>query len=177
MKNIHRFFREGVCLAVLPALALLLVSCGQGSQNLKEYDISEIYGYTFYGNITASSGTTLKPSLILYNDERADWNMSVSKESKMNAVSFYYYAEKKGVNRYTLYWFGGGDSAAAMNHDKSKAAMTVQLGINSLNEVVVLLTGDKLTEIGAMQNTRVPITKQTGIPRNTDAPTIAFDPM
>ena len=176
MKNIHRFFRRGVCLAVLPALALLLVSCGQGSQNLKEYDISEIYGYTFYGNITASSGTTLKPSLILYNDERADWNMSVSKESKMNAVSFYYYAEKKGVNRYTLYWFGGGDSAAAMNHDKSKAAMTVQLGINSLNEVVVLLTGDKLTEIGAMQNTRVPMTKQTGIPRNTDAPTIAFDP-
>ena len=60
MKNIHRFFREGVCLAVLPALALLLVSCGQGSQNLKEYDISEIYGYTFYGNITASSGTTCK---------------------------------------------------------------------------------------------------------------------
>ena len=86
MKNIHRFFRGGVCLAVLPALALLLVSCGQGSQNLKEYDISEIYGYTFYGNITASSGTTLKPSLILYNDERADWNMSVSKENECRFV-------------------------------------------------------------------------------------------
>ncbi len=175
MKN-YSIFRGGG-MAVLAALALVLFSCQQNADELTPeltpVDISEIYGYTFYGTITAQSGNTLTPSLILYNEERADWNMSVN---GMNVNQFYYYAVKNSVNNYTLYWFGGADQGAAMTHDKSKAAMTVQLGINSLNEVVILLTGDGLTGLGKMQNTRVPMTKQTAIPRNTDAPAIAFDP-
>ena len=175
MKNYSIF--QGGGMAVLAALALVLFSCQQNAEELTPeltpVDISEIYGYTFYGTITAQSGNTLTPSLILYNEERADWNMSVN---GMNVNQFYYYAVKNSVNNYTLYWFGGADQGAAMTHDKSKAAMTVQLGINSLNEVVILLTGDGLTGLGKMQNTRVPMTKQTAIPRNTDAPAIAFDP-
>lgn len=171
MKKTIRRFISGA--AVCAVFSLLFVSCSQNADELKDFDISELYGYTFYGNITASSSSTLTPSLILYNDERADWNMSVG---GMASLPFYYYAAKNSKSNYTLYWFGGADYAAAMAHDKSKAAMTVQLGINDLNEVIILLTGDKLTEIGAMQNTRVPMTKQKDIPHTTDAPAIAFDP-
>lgn len=171
MKN-YSIFRGGG-MAVLAALALVLFSCQQNADELSPVDISEIYGYTFYGNINTSGNNRLTPSLILYNEERADWNMNVGGTTP---VSFYYYAVKNSENNYTLYWFGGADQGAAMTHDKSKAAMTVQLGINSLNEVVILLTGDGLTGLGKMQNTRVPMTKQTAIPRNTDAPAIAFDP-
>ena len=175
MKNIQRFFRKAGCLVLPAVLVLLPVSCKHGvqDQTLKDYDISAIYGYTFYGNITSTSGTTLKPSLILYNDERVDWNMSVN---GMNVNQFFYYAVKNSASNYTLYWFSGADYGAAMTKDKSKAAMTVQLGINSPDEVTILLTGDGLTGIEAMQNTRVPMTKQTAIPHNTDAPAIAFDP-
>lgn len=175
MKNIRYFFRKAGCLALPAVLVLLPVSCNHGVQNqeLKDYDISELYGYTFYGNITSTSGSTLKPSFILYNDERLDWNMSVN---GMNTNQFYYYAVENSASNYTLYWFGGADYGAAMTKDKSKAAMTVQLGINSPDDITILLTGDKLTGISKMQNTRVPMTKQKGIPHNTDAPQIAFDP-
>ena len=175
MKNIQRFFRKAGCLVLPAVLVLLPVSCKHGvqDQTLKDYDISALYGYTFYGNITSTSGTTLKPSLILYNDERVDWNMSVN---GMNVNQFFYYAVKNSASNYTLYWFSGADYGAAMTKDKSKAAMTVQIGIDTPDEVTILLTGDGLTGIGAMQNTRVPMTKQTAIPHNTDAPAIAFDP-
>lgn len=174
MKNMQCFFQRKGAAAVLTALIFfLLVSCGQGAQELKDYDISALYGYTFYGNITSTSGTTLKPSLILYNDERADWNMSVN---GMNGNQFYYYAVKDSASNYTLYWFSAADQAAALNKEKSKAALTAHIGIESPDQIVILLTGDGLTGIEAMQNTRVPMTKQTKIPHNTNAPTIAFDP-
>ncbi|MEL3906441.1 MAG: calycin-like domain-containing protein [Treponema sp.] len=173
MKNIVRSFQKAGGLAVSTVLAFFLISCSNGVQELKDYDISAIYGYTFYGNITASNGDTLKPSLILYGNERADWNMSVN---GMNVNQFYYYVVKNSASNYTLYWFGGSDYGAMLTKDKSKAAMTVQIGINSPDEIVILLTGDGLTGIGAMQGVRVPMTKQTAIPKNTDAPAIAFDP-
>ena len=179
MKNMQCFFQRKGAAAVLAMLTFfLLVSCGQGAQNaqsapeLKDRDISEIYGYTFYGNITASSGNTLKPSLILYNDERAEWNMSIN---GMNNNQFYYYAVKNSKANYTLYWFSGADYGAMMTRDKSKAAMTVLLGINSLDQIRIVLTGDGLTGIEAMQNTPVPMTKQPGIPRKTTPPPIDFN--
>ena len=113
------------------------------------------------------------PSLILYNDERVDWNMSVN---DMDINQFYYYAVKNAVNNYTLYWFGGADYGAMLTRDKSKAVMTVQFGINSAKEAVILLTGDDLTGLGKMQNTRVTMKMQESIPRNTNAPAIKFDP-
>ena len=173
MKKNMRYFFKGGAAAISAALILLSVSCSQSADELKDHDISELYGYTYHGSITASGGNTLIPSLILYNDKRADWNMSIN---GMNVVPFYYYTVKNSKSNYTMYWFGGADLAAAESHDKSKAAMTVQLGINSLDEVVILLTGDALTGIGAMQGVRVTMKKQKNIPRNTDAPTIAFDP-
>ncbi|QTQ13795.1 hypothetical protein HRQ91_04605 [Treponema parvum] len=173
MKKNMRYFFKGGAAAISAALILLSVSCSQSADELKDHDISELYGYTYHGTITASGGNTLIPLLILYNDKRADWNMSIN---GMNVVPFYYYTVKNSKSNYTMYWFGGSDLAAAESHDKSKAAMTVQLGINSLDEVVILLTGDGLTGIEAMQNTRVPMYKQTAIPKNTNAPSIAFDP-
>jgi len=173
MKKNMRYFFKGGAAAISAVLMLLSVSCSQNEDELKDYDISELYGYTYHGTITSSSGETLVPSLILYNDKRADWNMSIN---GMTVVQFYYYAVKNSKSNYTMYWFGGADLAAAESHDKSKAAMTVQLGINALDEVVILLTGDGLTGIGTMQKVRVTMTKQKDIQHNTDAPTIAFDP-
>ena len=177
MKNMQCCFQRKGAAAILAALAFfLLISCEQGAQNapeLKDRDISEIYGYTFYGNITASSGNTLKPSLILYNDERAEWNMSIN---GMNNNQFYYYAVKNSEpNNYTLYWFGASNETAAKAKDQSKAAMEVHLGIDSPDQITILLTGDKLTDIKEMANNRVPMQKQTNIRRKTTPPPINFD--
>ena len=173
MKNMQCFFHRKGAAAVLAALTFfLLISCKQGAQDLKDHDISEIYGYTFYGNITAKSGNTLKPSFILYNNERAEWNMSIN---GMNNNQFYYYAVKNSTANYTLYWFGASDSDAAKAKDKSKAAMTVQLGINSPDQINILLTGDGLSGIEEMSNNRVPMQKQANVPRKATPPPIDFN--
>lgn len=172
MTNIQCFFRWKGAAAVLAALTFfLLVSCEHGAP-LKDHDISALYGYTFYGNITAKSGKTLKPSFILYNDNRAAWNMSVN---GMNNTHFYYYAVRNRASNYTLYWFGASNENAAKAKDKSKAAMTVQLGIDSLNQLTILLTNDRFTDIKEMANHRVPMQKQTSIRRKTTPPPIDFD--
>jgi len=178
IKKSARRFLSGMGIAALTVFALLTVSCTEllnafKDEALENHDISDIYGYTYYGNITSSGGSTLTPSLTIYNDERLDWNMSVN---GMSNNQFYYYAEKNSKNNYTLYWFGGADYGAAMTKDASKAAMTVQIGINSTDGVTILLTGDGLTGIGAMSNTRVPMAKQKNIPRNKEAPVVDFDP-
>ena len=173
MKNMQCFFQRKGAAAILAALTFfLLISCKQGAQELKDYDISEIYGYTFYGDITADSSNTLKPSFILYNDERAGWNMSVN---GMNDNQFYYFAVKNSTANYTLYWFGASNEAAAKAKDKSKAAMTVQLGINSPDNIRILLTGDGFGGIKKMKGPPVPIKKKRGIPRKTTPPPINFD--
>lgn len=178
IKKSARRFLSGMGIAALTAFALLTVSCTEllnafKDEALENHDISDIYGYTYYGNITSSGGSTLTPSLTIYNDERLDWNMSVN---GMNINQFYYYSVKNSKNNYTLYWFSGADYGAAMTKDASKAAMTVQIGINSTDGVTILLTGDGLTGIGAMSNTRVPMAKQKNIPRNKEAPVVDFDP-
>ena len=173
MKNMQCCFQRKGATAILAALAFfLLISCKQGAQALKDYDISVLYGYTFHGNITASSGNTLKPSFILYNDERAEWNMSIN---GMNNNQFYYYAVKNSKAKYTLYWFGASDYDAAKAKDQSKAAMKVLLGIDSLDQIKILLIGDGLTGIEEMKGAPVPMTKQTDIPRKTTPPPINFD--
>ena len=172
-KTVNTFFA-----AAAIAASLLFVSCDAISdafrdETLENIDITELYGYTYYGNITSSGGSTLTPSLTIYNDDRLDWNMSVN---GMNINQFYYYSVKNSKNNYTLYWFSGADYGAAMTKDASKAAMTVQIGINSTDGVTILLTGDGLTGIGAMSNTRVPMAKQKNIPRNKEAPVVDFEP-
>ena len=173
MKNIQGSLRRKGGLAVLTALTFfLLVSCTQGATELKDYDISNLYGYTFRGNITASSGNTLKPSLILYNGERAEWNMNVN---GMSDNQFYYYAVKNSASNYTLYWFDPANQEAARNKDTSKAGMKMKLGINTLDEIVLLLIEDNVTDIGAMSNNRVPMQKQASIPKKNTAPPVDLD--
>jgi hypothetical protein len=179
MKNIRYFLQRGKSFAGLTVLTFLLVSCGQAAQNItggaqehnknaqgiKGYDISALYGYTFYGNITASKGETLKPSLILYNDNRAAWHMSIKWGG--DAVQCYYYAVKNSTNNYTLYWYEAKERAAAMAHDTSKAYLVMKLGINSLDEIVTLRIDNSF-----MAKTRVPMQKQKDIARNTNPPDI-----
>ena len=172
-KTVYAFFA-----AAAIAASLLFVSCDAISdafrdETLENIDIKELHGYTYYGNITSSGGSTLTPSLTIYNDDRLDWNMSVN---GMIDTQFWYYSVKNSKNNYTLYWFSGADYGAAMSHEFSKAAMTVQVGINSTDGITILLTGDGLTGIGAMSNTRVPMAKQKNIPRNKNAPEVKFDP-
>ena len=154
-------------------ISLFFVSCTNDDESeMTDYEISEIYGYTFYGNITASSGNTLIPSIILYNDERCDWNMSVN---GMNNNQFYYYSVKNSTANYTLYWYSAENVSYCKSKDSSKASMVVQLGINSADEIVILLTGDDLTGVSGMTNTRVKMTKQTNIEKNTTPSKIEFD--
>lgn len=165
---------KGMVLSLLILFAsLAFFSCSDDDETeATDYEISEIYGYTYYGNITASSGNTLIPSIILYNDERCDWNMSVN---GMNNNQFYYYSEKNSSANYTLYWYSAENVSYCKSKDSSKASMVVQLGINSTSEIVILLTGDNLTGVSGMTNTRVTMTKQTDIERNTNPSAIEFD--
>ena len=171
-KTVYAFFAAAAIAASLFFVSCDAISDAFRDETLENIDITELYGYTYYGNITSSGGSTLTPSLTIYNDDRLDWNMSVN---GMNINQFYYYSVKNSKNNYTLYWFSGADYGAAMTKDASKAAMTVQIGINSTDGVTILLTGDGLTGIGAMSNTRVPMAKQKNIPRNKEAPVVDFD--
>ena len=53
--------------------------------------------------------------------------------------------------------------------------MEVHLGIDSPDQITILLTGDKLTDIKEMANNRVPMHKQTNVPRKTTPPPIDFN--
>ncbi|MCR5725466.1 MAG: hypothetical protein K6G80_10315 [Treponema sp.] len=162
----------GLLLLILFA-SLAFFSCsGDDETEATDYDISELYGYTYYGSITSSSGNTLIPSIILYNDERCDWNMSVN---GMNNNQFYYYSVKNSTANYTLYWYSAENVSYCKSKDSSKASMVVQLGINSTSEIVILLTGDNLTGVSGMTNTRVTMTKQTDIEKNTTPSAIEYD--
>lgn len=171
-----RFFKSSRLFTaiVLAASLLCLASCSSDDDSAEEVDIdiSQIYGYTFQGTISASSGNTLTPALILYDANRCDWNMSTN---GMEFNKFYYWSKKNSAGNYTLYWYSGSRAASASLRDDSYASMVVQLGINSLNQVTVVLTSDSLTGVSNMTNTRVPMTR-TSAERNTTAPLITVDP-
>lgn len=165
MKKNIGFFLAAITAALIP------ISC-TNEDILEPHEISEIYGYTYSGGITASGGNTLKPSLIIYNDERVDWNMGVN---GMSTIPFYYNAVKNSQNNYTMYWFSAINRSLAKQKINEKADMTVHLGINTLNEVVILLTQDNLTGKSAMQNVRVPMQMQAGIEKKTTPPEPKID--
>lgn len=160
-KNVRSVFSL-VCVACAVLFSAPFISCSQDDDGsaAQDFDISEVYGYTYSGTISASSGTTLTPALIIYNDERCDWNMSTN---NMSNNQFYYYSEKTGTGAYTLYWYGTDKKSYCASKDSSQADMTVQLGINSLEEVVILLTADDYSGVSNMTNTRVTMKLQTSI--------------
>ena len=162
----------GLMLALFLAISVSSCKKEDDDADVIDHGISEIYGYTYYGNITASSGSTLIPSLIIYDDERCDWNMSVN---GMNDNQFYYYSKKNSVSNYTLYWYSAENVSSCKTKDSSKASMTVQLGINSADEIVILLMGDDLTGVSGMTNTRVSMKKQAAKGKNQTAPKIKFE--
>lgn len=171
-KNVRSVFSL-VCAVCVVLFSAGFVSCSQDEDGstAQDFDISELYGYTFQGTISASSGGTLTPALILYNSYRCDWNMSTN---NMSNNQFYYYSEKTGTGAYTLYWYGGSKSKYCTLEDKTQADMVIQLGIDSENKITILLTGDSLTGVSGMTNTRVPMTK-TSAEKNTSAPEIVVD--
>ncbi len=163
-----------VCALCIVFFSAGFVSCSQddNGSTAQDFDISELYGYTFQGTISASSGTTLTPAIIIYNDERCDWNMSTN---NMSNNQFYYYSEKTGTGAYTLYWYGTDKQSYCASKDSSQADMTVQLGINSLEEVVILLTADDYSGVSNMTNTRVTMKLQSSIARNVTPSVISED--
>ncbi len=163
-----------VCALCIVFFSAGFVSCSQDEDGstAQDFDISELYGYTFQGTISASSGTTLTPAIIIYNDERCDWNMSTN---NMSNNQFYYYSEKTGTGAYTLYWYGTDKQSYCASKDSSQADMTVQLGINSLEEVVILLTADDYSGVSNMTNTRVTMKLQSSIARNVTPSVISED--
>lgn len=92
----------------------------------------------------------------------------------MENNKFYYFAEKTGTASYSLYWYGGSKSKYCTLEDKTQADMVIQLGIDSESKITILLTGDSLTGVSGMTNTRVPMTK-TSAAKNTSAPAIVVD--
>ncbi len=165
-------FRLVLCALLFSSLAFTSCNNDDDEAEATDYEIAEIYGSTYYGNITASSGNTLIPSIVLYNDERCDWNMSVN---GMNNNQFYYYSVKNDTANYTLYWYSAEKVSYCKQQDSSEASMVVQLGINSPDEIVILLTGDDLTGVSGMTNTRVTMKKQSDIEVNTTPSVIEYD--
>ncbi len=172
-KNLRSVF-SFVCVACAMLFSSPFISCSQDDDGstAQDFDISEVYGYTYSGTISASSGTTLTPAIIIYNDERCDWNMSTN---NMSNNQFYYYSEKTGTGAYTLYWYGTDKQSYCASKDSSQADMTVQLGINSLDEVVILLTADDYSGVSNMTNTRVTMKLQTSIAKNVTPSVISED--
>lgn len=171
---IATIWKMGSLLLLFLIVATSFLSCKkeEDDADVTDYGLSELYGYTYYGNITSSSGNTLIPSIIIYNDERCDWNMSVS---GMDSNQFYYYGVKNSISNYTLYWYSAENVSYCKKKEPSKASMVVQLGINSPDEIVILLTGDDLTGVSGMTNTRVSMKKQSDKGKNTTAAQIKFE--
>lgn len=173
-KNFLHTSFTSLLVLILATSVFSLSSCdnlNQQNPQVQDYDIADFYGYTFQGTISASSGNTLTPALIIYNESRCDWNMSTN---GMEFNRFYYWSKKNSASNYTLYWYGGAKSSYALLQDESQADMVVQLGLNSPTEVVILLTGDSLTGVSGMTNTRVSMQK-TDAEKNTTAPQIVIN--
>ncbi len=126
----------------------------EDDDEVTEYDISELYGYTYGASFTASSGTQLTPELVIYDERHLDWNMSTS---GMSTNSFYYTAEKTATNKYTLYWY---DTAASYAEaDTSKASMNVVIGINTATSISIMVNNATAGAGNAMAGRPIEMTR------------------
>lgn len=165
-------FIYGVLMAVAVAVSSIFFSCANnsgdsGEDELTLLSLSDIQGYTYKANFTASSGTQLTPVLIIYNDKRLDWNMN---SNGMANNKYMYRASQTGQNKYISYWYS--NATDWENNDTSKASMTVELGLNSMDEVVVLTSNAKVGAGSQMQGTRVAM-RRTSTSKNTNAGTMS----
>ena len=121
------------------------ISCSDDDDgSAGDYALSDLYGYTFEGSITTSGEPkrTLTPQLIIYDSTHLTWNMS---SSGMSDKAFFYSAEKTATNNYKLTWYSSESDLTA----KTNAGMTVTLGINSLENITVLVSNETEVTEGA----------------------------
>ena len=138
------------------AISTLFAACSTEADNdgtIPDYDISDLYGYTYSGTVSASSGNTLTPEMTIYDSTHVEWNMS---SSSMSAATYYYNAEETAQNVYKLYWYASESerSAASTSADTSSALMSVTLGINSTNSISVIGMGTTVVEMSRTGDTQ-----------------------
>lgn len=157
--SLRALTRQVARLACIPLIALSffsLISCSNDddeSDKVTEYALSDLYGYTFQGKISASSGNTLTPQLVIYDEKHLSWNMNTS---GMNDSAFFYTAEQTKTNVYSLSWY----SSESDFNAKTNSGMTVTLGINSATSVTVLVVSNSTEGTsGGMAGKPVPMTR------------------
>lgn len=127
-------------IAILPFLSVIMISCAEDASkpdDIPAYTLDSIAGYTYITKFTSSSGNELRPMITVFNDDRVDWNMS---STNMGVNKYYYKAESDGFcpNVWTMYWYSTkGDFIA---NKTENAAMSIKLGINSLEKITVLVS-------------------------------------
>ncbi|MGI5070749.1 hypothetical protein HRO26_06360 [Treponema pectinovorum] len=149
--------------AAILSFALLSCEDNDDEKTITPYELEDIYGYTFEGRISASSGNTLTPSLTIYNTERVDWNMSTN---SMGNNQFYYTVQKTAVNSWTFYWYSTKEAKDA--NDTAKAGMKVRIGINSPKSISLMVTNvDSSIGAGSAMAGRPVEMQKTSAPKNT----------
>ena len=121
------------------------ISCADSTDDdddISDYSLSDLYGYTYSGTIYASSGDTLYPELIIYDSSHVSWSMSAG---SYDTTIYYYTSQKKSQNVYLLYWYGSASAASA--NDTSTAPMTVTIGINSTSSLSVVGMGSTVVSM------------------------------
>lgn len=157
--SLRALTRQVARLACIPLIALSffsLISCSNDddeSDKVTEYALSDLYGYTFQGKISASSGNTLTPQLVIYDEKHLAWNMNTS---GMNDSAFFYTAEQTKTNVYSLSWY----TSESDFNSKTNSGMTVTLGINSATSVTVLVVSNSTEGTSSgMAGKPVPMTR------------------
>ncbi len=140
---------RGTTFFLVILLSLFFISCKAETEEdeIPDYDISQLYGYTFSGTINASSGSTLTPELTIFDSSHVEWNMS---SSSMAAYTYYYSAKKSTQNVYYLYWYSS--KSELSTNDTSKAQMTVTLGINDTKNISVIGMGSTVVEMSRISD-------------------------
>lgn len=139
-----------------------IFSCAsEEDDEIQEYPIESIYGYTYSLTFTASSGTSLSPAITIFNGERLDWNMSTT---SMGNNQFYYTAEAAGVNSWLLYWYA--TKALAEENNKNTASLQARLGIDSPDQISIMVLSTEMGAGSAMGKTPLSM-KRTSAQKNT----------
>jgi len=141
-----------------------IASCSSDDESEEELtgiEISEIYGWTYQASFTSSSGTSLKPQITIFNENRLDWNMSAN---NMGTMKYWYTYEKTGISKYKLWWYSSEEDKT--ENDKSKAVLIVTLGIQNQNQLKIIASSANAGAGSSMTGTVLTMNK-TSDSKNT----------
>ena len=150
-------FMKKIIFALMIAISLFAFgACSDDDENgdIPDYDISDLYGYTYIAKIDASSGNTLTPEMTIFDSRHIEWNMS---SSGMASTAFFYSASETAANVYKMYWYASESALEA--GDTGAATMTVTMGINSETSISVI----------GMESTVVEMSRKSGTKRTYGA--------